>query len=939
MSTKPCRSPKEHHLLRLPGVITLLLALVFGIIPQIPTTAYADQPESPGVETPEDSQTDEAADTNSDTVPSNAIDSGLSPLLQDSGIEPLSAPSGGAYIISSAINSNMLLDIPGSSQKSEARYQLWSNNYSTAQRFQILTNTDGSYTIRNINSGLVLDVPGAQVFNGAPVWQYAFNGTDAQKWIITQDSSGYKIASKINPTFCLDVPGAIATNGAQLTIYTSNNTLAQRFSINLVAPVIPDGTYYVNSLAANMVLDISGGSSLDGTVAQYYSLNKTLAQRFMMSFDASTGYYTITNVQSNKVLDVLGAGASNGSKVNIYQSNGTNAQKWSIVAIGGGCYQILAAHSGLALGAPSGAITNQTPAQTFTWSSAVSQQWSFTPCLVVDEGTYEIRSAVGTVMDVMYNGMSNGTPVWMYQANDTVAQKFYLKNVSGNIYKLDCLNSGLLVTAQNSSVVLAQDQNLSTQLWQIRLAGDGFYYFVNSGTGTTLEVAGGSTAVGTKLQFAYMDAVPRQRWSFKPTPALPEGYYTVRSAIDPNKVWDIVGNSVNNGARLTIYQDNGTSAQVFRLEFAGNFYRIIGANSNKSLDVDGAVFSPRGVVQLYTSWGGNTYWQQLWIIEYIGGGSFRVFSAGGNSQYCLTLEGGSTADSTPIYAYLPNNTASQVFRFNSLGSSYTLPMSISVNQMIQYQRAGNSYISNITDQQLRDVIDPGLTQQDYSYPGHSQYRYGVYQFADLRGYTGMTGAQLDAIIQANAPASSNLFGKGSAFVQAAQTYNINEVYLLAHCALESGWGTSALAKSISYDGSAIDGNRYPAGIYHNFFGIGAYDSSPYSGGASYAIRNGWDSVDKAILGGAKWIVENYIYRQVYYPTYQRNGVTYSNYNQPTLYAMKWDYEYSNRHGVYGWHQYATDHLWARKIARMMGDFYNSQKFTPSLSYIIPRYSE
>jgi mannosyl-glycoprotein endo-beta-N-acetylglucosaminidase len=248
-------------------------------------------------------------------------------------------------------------------------------------------------------------------------------------------------------------------------------------------------------------------------------------------------------------------------------------------------------------------------------------------------------------------------------------------------------------------------------------------------------------------------------------------------------------------------------------------------------------------------------------------------------------------------------------------------------QMVQYQRS-NPYISTVSDQQLLDVIDPTRTINDYYYSNHPQYRHGIYQFADLRAYTGMTAAQLDEMIRYYAPAASNLFGMGYAFVAAAQTYNINESYLLAHCALESGWGTSTLAKNISYDGSEIDGVRYPAGTYHNFFGIGAVDSSPYSGGASYAIRNGWNTIEKAISGGAKWIAEGYIYRNIYNPPHA----------QPTLYAMKWDYNRSNTDRAYGWHQYATDHLWARKIARLMGDFYDRTGYKPELTYIIPQYA-
>ena len=135
---------------------------------------------------------------------------------------------------------------------------------------------------------------------------------------------------------------------------------------------------------------------------------------------------------------------------------------------------------------------------------------------------------------------------------------------------------------------------------------------------------------------------------------------------------------------------------------------------------------------------------------------------------------------------------------------------------------------------------------------------------------------------------------------------------------------SRLSEGNHYDGKEpINGRLYPEGIYYNFYGIGAYDSSPFSGGMSLAIQNGWDTPKKAVTGAAGWIAENYVYRYTY--------------AQPTLYAMKWDYQRSSDLGAYGWHQYATDHLWARKIAQLMGDFYDSCGYQPQPYYILPLY--
>lgn len=202
-----------------------------------------------------------------------------------------------------------------------------------------------------------------------------------------------------------------------------------------------------------------------------------------------------------------------------------------------------------------------------------------------------------------------------------------------------------------------------------------------------------------------------------------------------------------------------------------------------------------------------------------------------------------------------------------------------------------------------------------------------YQFADLRSSTAMTPEQIDAFLASTALGRrGNLTGLGSLFVEAAHEAGINEAYLVAHAVLESGWGTSQLAQGYYYDGTTdIGGATYPAGTYYNFYGIGAVDSSPLSGGRAMAIKNGWNSRTKAIKGAAAWIAKNYVYRADAYG------------GQPTLYAMKWDYARASATRMHGWHQYASDEQWPVKIAKLMDTCYSYTGTVPHLSFIVPVY--
>ena len=107
-------------------------------------------------------------------------------------------------------------------------------------------------------------------------------------------------------------------------------------------------------------------------------------------------------------------------------------------------------------------------------------------------------------------------------------------------------------------------------------------------------------------------------------------------------------------------------------------------------------------------------------------------------------------------------------------------------------------------------------------------------FRDLSKPTNYTAAELDKIFSIMNIQGSRLAGKGAVFKEAEERYKINALYLIAHSALESSWGRSQIAKD-----------------KNNFFGIAAYDTTPYDSAKSF------DNVDKGILGAAKWIRENY----------------------------------------------------------------------------------
>ena len=140
-------------------------------------------------------------------------------------------------------------------------------------------------------------------------------------------------------------------------------------------------------------------------------------------------------------------------------------------------------------------------------------------------------------------------------------------------------------------------------------------------------------------------------------------------------------------------------------------------------------------------------------------------------------------------------------------------------------------------------------------------------FKDLTEATNYSAEDLDKVFSLLNINNSLLENKGATFKEAEEHYHINALYLLAHSALESDWGRSKIAKD-----------------KNNFFGITAYDTTPYLSAKTF------DDVDKGILGASKWIKENYIDRGRTFLGNKASGMNV---------------------------EYASDPYWGEKIASVM----------------------
>ncbi|GAA0604897.1 hypothetical protein GCM10009001_22680 [Virgibacillus siamensis] len=205
-------------------------------------------------------------------------------------------------------------------------------------------------------------------------------------------------------------------------------------------------------------------------------------------------------------------------------------------------------------------------------------------------------------------------------------------------------------------------------------------------------------------------------------------------------------------------------------------------------------------------------------------------------------------------------------------------------------------------------------------------KYDIFQHLNLGTSTKATASELNDFLNGKGV----LEGTGQAFINGGEKYAVNELYLISHALHETNNGASDLATGTKV-GKDRNGNATMVTsknkddltkirTVYNMFGVGANDGAALEMGSEKAYKEGWFTPEAAIIGGAKFIGEDYIH---------------SKYNQNTLYKMRWNPIAMDNGGFA--HQYATDIGWAVKQVETLKAMYEFVS-NPLLQFDIVNYS-
>ena len=533
------------------------------------------------------------------------------------------------------------------------------------QRFILELAGSGVYRIKNEATGRYLSVVDSNAQSGSAVVQAAYAQDEHQLWHVRTADNGFYIQSALG-NWVLDVSGGSTADGTSVRIWAPNKSAAQRFTFASASTIKTDTAFAIKSvLDPQLVMDIYGGSSDNRARLQIYNANNSQAQMFTFK-QVGNGLYEIVNVNSGKPFEAQGGSVSNGGAISQYSSNGTCAQHWSVIDHGNGEYSFINSKSGKAVDVPGGNGVSGSALQIYTYNASDAQKWTLAPARTVRQ---ELNDLAASSKGLVKEGVE--------YAIGSVSERQVFDITGGST------NSGTNLQLYASNATKAQR-------WTFSYDENGYATITNVKSGKVLDVSGGSKKAGANVQQYAPNGSWAQKWILVDCG---DGSVKICSAIRAGFVLDLDGGSTANGANVQVYDDNGTAAQRFRLYTAGEVSKVqtIDSQSTVVMSSDGRVFDVTGgsmdsgaVLQLYSANGtiaqsfGFEFDTEAGLYAIKSAKSYRyLYAQDGDIVPGTAVKQGNLSPSTLIYNWAIEDAGNGLYRIVNAATDGVLGVSAS----------------------------------------------------------------------------------------------------------------------------------------------------------------------------------------------------------------------------------------------------------------------
>ena len=531
------------------------------------------------------------------------------------------------------------------------------------QRFILELAGSGAYRIKNEATGRYLSVVDSNAQSGSAVVQAAYAQDKHQLWHVRTADNGFYIQSALG-NWVLDVSGGSTADGTSVRIWAPNKSAAQRFTFASASTIKTDTAFAIKSvLDPQLVMDIYGGSSDNRARLQIYNANNSQAQMFTFK-QVGNGLYEIVNVNSGKPFEAQGGSVSNGGAISQYASNGTCAQHWSVIDHGNGEYSFINSKSGKAVDVPGGNGVSGSALQIYTYNASDAQKWTLAPARTVRQ---ELNDLAASSKGLVKEGVE--------YAIGSVSERQVFDITGGST------NSGANLQLYTSNATKAQR-------WMFSYDENGYATITNVKSGKVLDVSGGSKKAGANVQQYAPNGSWAQKWILVDCG---DGSVKICSAIRAGFVLDLAGGSTANGANVQVYDDNGTAAQRFRLYTAGEVSKVqtIDSQSAVVMSSDGRVFDVTGgsmdsgaALQLYSANGtiaqsfGFEFDTEAGLYAIKSAKSYRyLYAQDGDIVPGTAVKQGNLSPSTPIYNWAIEDAGNGLYRIVNAATGGVLGVS------------------------------------------------------------------------------------------------------------------------------------------------------------------------------------------------------------------------------------------------------------------------
>lgn len=531
------------------------------------------------------------------------------------------------------------------------------------QRFILESAGSGAYRIKNESTEQYLTVADGNAQSGSLVVQAAYAQDDSQLWHVRASDNGFYIQSALG-NWVLDLSGGSTTDGTPIRIWAPNKSTAQRFTFASASAVTTDTAFAIKSvLDPQLVMDIYGGSSDNRARLQIYNANNSQAQMFTFK-QVGNGLYEIVNVNSDKPFEAQGGSVSNGGAVSQYSSNGTCAQHWSIVDCGNGEYSFINSKSGKAIDVPGGNGVSGSALQIYTYNGSDAQKWTLAPARTIRQ---ELNDLAASGKGLVNEGVE--------YAIGSVSERQVFDIAGGSI------NSG-------SNLQLYASNATKAQRWTFSYDKNGYVTITNVKSGKVLDVFAGSKKAGANVQQYASNGSWAQKWILVDCG---DGSFKICSAIRTGFVLDLAGGSTANGANVQVYDDNGTAAQRFRLYTAGEVSKaqtidpqsaVVTASDGRVFDVPGGNVDSGAAIQLYSANGtiaqsfGFEFDDEAGLYAIKSAKSYRyLYAQDGDIVPGAAVKQGSPSPSSQIYDWAVEDAGNGLYRIVNAATGCALGVS------------------------------------------------------------------------------------------------------------------------------------------------------------------------------------------------------------------------------------------------------------------------